>query len=57
MALDAKMGYFQVRYNSRVVIYNRRNFIRLTTRSTCDQANKEFVLTNYKSTVILLAIF
>ena len=25
------MGYFQVRYNSRVIIYNRRAFIRLAT--------------------------
>ena len=25
------MGYFQVRYDSRVVIYNRRAFIRLAT--------------------------
>ena len=25
------MGYFQVRYDSRVVIYNRRGFIRLAT--------------------------
>ena len=25
------MGYFQVRYNSRVVIYDRRAFIRLAT--------------------------
>ena len=25
------MGYFQVRYNSRVVNYNRRGFIRLAT--------------------------
>ena len=25
------MGYFQVRYNSRVVIYERKMFIRLTT--------------------------
>ena len=25
------MGYFQVRYNSRVVIYDRRGFIRLAT--------------------------
>ena len=25
------MGYFQVRYDSRVVIYNRRGFIRLGT--------------------------
>ena len=25
------MGYFQVRYNSRVVNYDRRGFIRLTT--------------------------
>ena len=25
------MGYFQVRYDSRVVIYDRRAFIRLTT--------------------------
>ena len=29
------MGYFQVRYNSRVVIYDRRGFIRLAT----DQVN------------------
>ena len=25
------MGYFQVRYNCRVVIYDRRGFIRLAT--------------------------
>ena len=25
------MGYFQVRYDSRVIIYNRRGFIRLAT--------------------------
>ena len=25
------MGYFQVRYDSRVVIYDRRGFIRLAT--------------------------
>ena len=25
------MGYFPVRYNSRVVIYDRRGFIRLAT--------------------------
>ena len=25
------MGYFQVRYDSRVVIYNHRGFIRLAT--------------------------
>ncbi len=25
------MGYFQVRYDSRVLIYNRTAFIRLTT--------------------------
>ena len=28
------MGYFQVRYDSRVVNYDRRGFIRL---ATCDQ--------------------
>ena len=27
------MGYFQVRYNSRVINYDRRGFIRLTTDS------------------------
>ena len=28
------MGYFQVRYDSRVVIYDRRAFIRLATENT-----------------------
>ena len=28
------MGYFQVRYDSRVVNYDRRGFIRLTTEIT-----------------------
>ena len=28
------MGYFQVRYDSRVVIYDRRAFIRLATDGT-----------------------
>ena len=28
------MGYFQVRYDSRVVIYDRRAFIRLATGVT-----------------------
>ena len=31
------MGYFQVRYDSRVVNYNRRGFIRLATG--CDEYN------------------
>ena len=29
------MGYFQVRYDSRVVIYNRRGFIKLATGVIC----------------------
>ena len=29
------MGYFQVRYDSRVVNYDRIGFIRLTTDQTC----------------------
>ena len=29
------MGYFQVRYDSRVVIYDRRGFIRLATACCC----------------------
>ena len=37
------MGYFQVRYDSRVVIYDRRAFIRLATvvsESTCFRTYK-----------------
>ena len=29
------MGYFQVRYDSRVVIYERKMFIRLATVNSC----------------------
>ena len=29
------MGYFPVRYNSRVVIYERKMFIRLATGALC----------------------
>ena len=31
------MGYFQVRYDSRVVIYDRKMFIRLATCSSCPE--------------------
>ena len=30
------MGYFQVRYDSRVVNYKHRGFIRLATDRNCD---------------------
>ena len=32
------MGYFPVRYDSRVVIYDRRGFIRLATATSVNQA-------------------
>ena len=32
------MGYFQVRFNSRVVIYDHRGFIRLATDAGVDQS-------------------
>ena len=31
------MGYFQVRYDPRVINYNRRGFIRLATESNLDR--------------------
>ena len=37
------MGYFQVRYNSRVVIYDRRGFIRLATGLICVESFDELV--------------
>ena len=36
------MGYFQVRYNSRVVNYDRRGFIRLATVVRHSTADPEF---------------
>ena len=43
------MGYFQVRYDSRVVNYDRRGFIRLATGHTVDQTDVAHVdLTNDK---------
>ena len=37
------MGYFQVRYDSRVVIYDRRAFIRLSTGHTGWQWVKKLI--------------
>ena len=37
------MGYFQVRYDSRVVIYDRRGFIRLATVQFIEQQKVTFV--------------
>ena len=36
------MGYFQVRYDSRVVIYDRRAFIRLATGRTAPKVQFYF---------------
>ena len=47
------MGYFQVRYDSRVVIYDRRAFTRLTS----GQSYKHFTLVNYDSRVVIWGIF
>ena len=35
------MGYFRVRYNSRVVIYERKMFIRLATGFKCNFGKKQ----------------
>ena len=54
------MGYFQVRYNSRVVNYNHKGFIRLTTDcmlETCGQSYKQFTLVNYDYRVVIWGIF
>ena len=40
------MGYFQVRYDSRVVNYDRRGFIRLATERLKRPRNKENLLAN-----------
>ena len=42
------MGYFQVRYDSRVVIYDRRGFIRLATDPHLETLNEKNVL-NHRS--------
>ena len=39
------MGYFQVRYDSRVVIYDCRAFIRLTTGRSIDSNGHAFITT------------
>ena len=44
------MGYFQARYNSRVVNYNRRGFIRLDTDQHIFRLH-HFTLVNYDSRV------
>ena len=42
------MGYFLVRYDSRVVIYERKMFIRLATGQSC----KGSTIVNYDSRVV-----
>ena len=39
------MGYFQDKYNSRVVIYDRRAFIRLTTVIICRPVSETYLAT------------
>ena len=51
------MGYFQVRYDSRVINYDRRGFIRLATGEFCGQSYKQFTLIIYNSRVIIWRIF
>ena len=41
------MGYFQVRYNSRVVNYDRRGFIRFATDVGCLPTNVDAHLVLY----------
>ena len=36
------MGYFQVRYNPRVINYDRRGFIRLATGYITESNNKKY---------------
>ena len=52
------MGYFQVRYNPRVVIYNHRGFIRLATdwaiNSTLGKFLKPLVTINLTKSPTLL---
>ena len=38
------MGYFQVRYDSRVVNYDRRGFIRLVTDGKSNMCNRQWVV-------------
>ena len=54
------MGYFQVRYDSRVVIYNHEMFIRLAAGAqnlARGQSYKTFTLVNYNSRVIIWGYF
>ena len=48
------MGCFQVRYDSSVVIYARKLFIKLATANgvTSGQSYKHFMLVNYDSRVV-----
>ena len=43
------MGYFQVRYNSRVVNYDRRGFIRLATDVTKQILAKSFAESDHSA--------
>ena len=51
------MGYFPVRYDSRVLIYDRRGYIRLATGvdggAISGQSYKHFTLVNYDSSVAI----
>ena len=38
------MGYFQVRYDSRVVIYERKMFIRLATGVECEDSKNPWAV-------------
>ena len=48
------MGYFQVRYNSRVVIYERKMFIRLATALTVRSSEFESCGQSYKALMIII---
>ena len=52
------MGYFPVRYNSRVVIYKREIFIRLATEdSTSANLINIFTTINYDQRVVIWVTF
>ena len=51
------MGYFPVRYDSRVVIYDRRGFIRLATVEGIEISNMSFHEFTYFCSVLLTAFW
>ena len=47
------MGYFQVRYNSRVVNYDRRGFIRLATVVVLVINPKKYVANGWQHSIFV----